>query len=94
MKILQTTNFIYNTAKNVSTGQTLFELNYSYHPQVSFKKDVNPCFKSRFADRILANIWELIIVCLENSLYAQKLQSKFIIKALNLEARRSTIKFD
>ncbi len=34
--------FAYNNTKNASTGHTPFELNCSYHPRVSYKKDINP----------------------------------------------------
>ena len=34
--------FAYNNAKNASTGHTPFELNYSYHPQMSYKEEINP----------------------------------------------------
>ena len=30
--------FAYNNAKNVSIGHTFFELNYGYHPQMSYEK--------------------------------------------------------
>ena len=31
-RLLPMVEFVYNNAKNTSTGHTLFELNYSYHP--------------------------------------------------------------
>ena len=34
--------FAYNNAKNASTDFTSFELNYRYHPWVSYKEDLNP----------------------------------------------------
>ncbi len=34
--------FAYNNAKNASTGHTPFELNRGYHPQASYKEDINP----------------------------------------------------
>ena len=34
--------FAFNNAKNASTGHTPFELNYGYHPQMSYKEDIDP----------------------------------------------------
>ena len=45
-KLLPIAEFAYNNTKNISTGYTPFELNYDFHPRVSYKEDVNPCSKS------------------------------------------------
>ena len=41
-RLLLMAEFAYNNAKNASTGYTPFELNFGYHPQMSYEKDVNP----------------------------------------------------
>ena len=60
------TEFAYNNAKNASIGHTPFELNYGYHPRVSFKEDTDPRFQSKIADELSAKLRELMIVCREN----------------------------
>ena len=55
--------FAYNNAKNASTCHTPFELNYGYHPWMSYEDDVNPCSKSKSADKLSAELRELMIVC-------------------------------
>ena len=62
--------FAYNNSKNTSTGHTPFKLNYSYHPQMAYKKEVDPRSKSKSADEPLAELRELMIVCRENLHYA------------------------
>lgn len=48
--------FAYNNIKNASTDLISFELNYSYHPQILFKKDVNPYLRfystNKLADKL------------------------------------------
>ena len=65
--------FAYNNAKNASTGNTPFELNCGYHPQMSYKEEVNPRSKSKSADELSAKRIELMIVCQENLYHAQEL---------------------
>ena len=33
--------FVYNNAKNASTGYTSFKINCGYHPWISYEKDFN-----------------------------------------------------
>ena len=42
--------FAYNNEKNASPSYTLFELNYGFHPRVSYEEDVNPHSKSKTPD--------------------------------------------
>ena len=62
-RFLSMAEFAYNNAKNTSTGHTLFELNCSFYPQVFFKDDVDPCSRSRFADKLAKELRELMDVC-------------------------------
>ena len=65
-RLLPMTEFAYNNAKNASTGYTPFGLNYGYHPRMSYKEDVNFQSKSKSADKLSAELRELMIVCWEN----------------------------
>ena len=75
-KLLPMAKFAYNNAKNASTGYTSFKFNCGYHPRVSFKEDVDPYLKSRSAEKLAGKLRELIKVCCQNLLYAQKLQKR------------------
>ena len=55
--------FAYNNAKNASTGHTPFELNCDYHPWMLYKEDIDPRSQSKLADKLLAELRELMIVC-------------------------------
>ena len=74
--------FAYNNAKNASTGHIPFELNYSYHPQMSYKYDVNPCSKSKSTNELSAELRELKIVCCKNFYHAQELKKKAYNKGI------------
>ena len=62
--------FVYNNAKNVSTGHISFELNCGYHPQILYKEKVDPRSKSKLVDKLSAELKELIIVCWKNLYHA------------------------
>ena len=66
--------FVYNNAKNVSSGYTLFELNCGYHPQMSYKEDVDPRFKSKSANKLSTKLKELMIVCRKTFHHAKEFQ--------------------
>lgn len=62
-RLLLMVKFDSNNAKNASTGYTTFELNCGYHLWVFYKQDIDPCSKSKFTDKLSAEIRELMIVC-------------------------------
>ena len=66
--------FAYNNAKNASTGHTPFELNCGYHPRMLYENDVDSQSKSKSADKLSAELKELMIICHENLHQVQKLQ--------------------
>ena len=68
--------FAYNNVKNASTGYTPFELNYGYHPRILYEKDVNPRSQSKSANKLSAELRELMIVCWKNLHHTQKLQKR------------------
>ena len=75
-RLLPMAEFAYNNAKNASTGHTLFELNCGYHFRMSYKDDVDPRSQSKSADKLVAELRELMIVCRENLHHAQEFQKR------------------
>ncbi len=69
-RLLPMAEFVYNNAKNTSTGHISFELNYGYHLRVSFEEDVDPHSRSRSANELAKELRELIEVRCHNFLYA------------------------
>ena len=74
--------FVYNNAKNASTGHTPFDLNCKYHLWVFYKEDIDPRSKSKSADKLSAELQELITVCCKNLHHAQKLQKQAYNKSV------------
>ncbi len=68
--------FAYNNAKNASTSHTPFELNCGYHPKVFFEEDVDSRSRSCSVNELAEELRELMEVCYQNLLHAQKLQKK------------------
>ena len=75
--------FAYNSTKNANTGHTPFELNYDFHPRVFFEDDVNSCFRSRSANKLAKELRELMDICQQNLLHAQKVQKRAHNKSVN-----------
>ena len=72
-RLLSMAKFAYNIAKNSSTGHTPFELNCGYYPYVSFEKDTNSRSQLKSADKLSAELQNLMTVYQENFQHAQKL---------------------
>ena len=68
--------FAYNNAKHASTRYTPFELNCGYHPFVSYKEYVDPCSRSKVADKLTEELRNLMATCRENLEHAQELQKR------------------
>lgn len=64
--LLSMAKFTYNHTKNASTSHISFELNYYFHPQVFYKKDVNPHFQSKSINELIIKLRELMTICREN----------------------------
>ena len=75
-KLLPMAEFAYNNPKNASSGHTPFKLNYGYQPRILYEDDVDPCSKSKSADKLSIKLRELMIVCRENLHHAQELQKR------------------
>ena len=69
-------DFAYNNGKNLNTGHIFFELNCGYYPCVFFKKNTNPRFQLKSANKLSAELQDPITVCRENSYHAQELQKQ------------------
>ena len=69
-RLLPMVEFVYNNAKNFSTGYTPFKLNCGYHPCVFFEEDTNPRSQSKSVDELLAELRDLMTVCWENLYHA------------------------
>ena len=78
--------FVYNNTKNTSTGHTLFELNCGYHPRMSYKEDVNPCFQSKLVNKLSVELRELMIVSQKNLHYVQEFQKRAHNKGVKLQS--------
>ncbi len=65
-RLLPMAKFAYNNAKNANTGHTPFELNCGFHPQASYKEDINSRSLSNSADELATELRELMAVCREN----------------------------
>ena len=92
-RLLPMAEFAYNNAKNVSTGHKLFELNCGYHPQMSYKKEADSYSKSKSADKLSAELRELMIVWQKTSTTLKNFKSEPTTKVLSLEAMLLVTKF-
>ena len=75
-QLLPMAKFTYNNAKNASTGFTPFELNYRYHPWISYKEDFDLRSKSKTVEKLSSKLRELMTVCQQNLHHAQELQKR------------------
>ncbi len=85
-KLLSMAEFVYNNAKNTSTGHTPFKLNCDYHSRVFFKEDIDPYLRSCSANKLAEELRELIEVCCQNFLHVQRLQKRAndkVVKSCN-----------
>ena len=67
------TKFTYNNMKNTSTGYSSFDLNYGVYPRVFYKKDVDPCSKSKAVDEPVTKFRERTNAYQENLHHMQEL---------------------
>lgn len=63
-----------------------FELNYSYHPHVSYKNNINSRFRFGSAEKLSTNLRELITIYLKNLYHAQKLENRAHDKNVKLRS--------
>ena len=65
--------FAYNNVKNASTGYMPFKLNCGFYFWLFYEEDIDSCHKSKSADKLLAELQKLMIVCYKNLHHTQKL---------------------
>ena len=68
--------FVYNNAKNASTSYMPFKLNCGYHLRVFFKKNINPRFQLKTANKLSKELQELMTIYQETLHYAEKFQKQ------------------
>ena len=78
--------FVYNNAKNASSGYMFFKLNYGYYLQMSYKDDIDPRSKFKSADKLSTELRELMIVCKKNLYHAQELHKRAYNKDIKLKS--------
>ena len=69
-RLLLMAEFTYNNSKNASTDHTLFELNCDYYLRMLYKEKVDLHSQSMSANKLLAELRELMIVCQKNFYHA------------------------
>lgn len=55
--------FTYNNTMNANISYIVFELNYDYHPRISFEKDINLYFQSNIAKNLTSELKNLMTSC-------------------------------
>ena len=74
--------FANNNANNANSGHTPFELNCGYYSWILYKENVDFCFKSKLANKLSAELKELMIVYQKNLHYTQKLRKQVYNKGV------------
>lgn len=65
-RLLPIVKFAYNKMKNANIEYIFFELNCRYHLQVSYKKGIDPCSRSKPANQLTKDLENLIAICKKN----------------------------
>ena len=78
--------------KYASTGYTPFELNFVYHPYVSYKEDVNSRSSSKEADELTEELRYLMAAYKENLQHPQELQKQVYNKKVKPRSYASSEK--
>ena len=86
MRLLPRVESAYNNAKYTSTGYILFELNYRYHPYVSYKEDIDARSTSKQANELTKQFRNLMVAYRKNLQHAQKLQKQAHDKGFKLKS--------
>ncbi len=73
-RLLLIAEFAYNNVKNVSNSHMSFKLNCDYYPHIFYKKDIDPCSKSKSVDKLLTELRELVTAYRKNLYHTQELQ--------------------
>lgn len=68
--------FIYNNIKNVNISYILLNLNYRYHFNVFYKKNINLQFKSKIVDKLLIKLLKTSIHLFQQLFLSSKISKK------------------
>lgn len=82
VQYLPMAEFAYNNAKHSSTRFTPFELNYGYHPRVSYEDELDPRSRSKVAGAEVLELKELLYECKVNLQKAQDSQARYHNKSV------------
>lgn len=85
-KLFLIAKFIYNHAINASIGYMPFKLNSAYHLHIFFKKDIDTYFFSNIANKLPAQLQNVLVIYCNNPHYTQKLQKRAQNKAVKPES--------
>ena len=90
-RLLTMAEFVYNNAKNASTGYRPFELNCAYHPWISYEKDLDPRSQSKTAEELSSELQNLMAAYQQNLDHAHKLQKRVYNKGVKPQATRYSL---
>ena len=62
--------FVYNDAKNASSGHISFELNYGYYICIFYKENLDLYSKSKIAEKLFFKLQNLMATYQQNLYYA------------------------
>ena len=58
--------FTYNNTKDTRIEYTLFKLHYRYHSYIFYKKNIDPCFWFKTANKLIKKLKNLMVVYRKN----------------------------
>ena len=85
-RLLVIAKLAYNNPKNSSTSYTPFELNCGYYLCIFFEKNTDPHSQLKSADKLSAELRDLMTVYRENLHHAQELQKQAYDKGVKLSS--------
>ncbi len=74
------TEFAYINTKNANTNYMPFELNCGFYLQASKEENINPRSHSKWANKLVNELRELMTVCKKNLQHAQEVQKWYYDK--------------
>ena len=68
--------FTFNNTKNARTGHIFYKLNCKFHLCIFYKEDIHLCLRFCLSKKLTNNLKNLISICQQNLIYAQKIQKQ------------------
>ena len=87
--LLPMVEFIYNNAKNASTGCMSFKIYCKYYTHIYFKDDNNFLSKALSAENFFTELKYLMSICQQNLLHTQEFQKQTYDKRVKLKSYTS-----